>query len=72
MKIRLEPKKGRYDNDWEISINNIFSVAESCSAKDTLKLARKELREYIKGLKIAFEKEAERVKKFNDLKNGRD
>lgn len=61
MEIKLEPKKGRYDNDWKISVNNIFAVAEQCNRTDTLKLARKELREYIEGLKITFEKEAERV-----------
>lgn len=68
MEIKLEPKKGRHDNDWKISVNNIFAVAELSCQKDTLKLARKELREYIKGLNITFEKEVERLKKFNDLK----
>lgn len=68
MEIKLEPKKGRHDNDWKISVNNIFAVAEWSCKKDTLKLAKKELREYIRGLKITFEKEVERLKKFNDLK----
>ena len=68
MEIKFEPKKDCWQKDIKITVNNIFAVAEFTCQKDTLKLARKELREYIKGLEIAFEKEAERVKKFNDLK----
>lgn len=37
--VKLEPKKGRYDNDWKISVNTIFAVAEQCNRTDTVKQA---------------------------------